>query len=168
VIVRSIRSAIVLAAMLCLAGPGRATEFACTPDQCIKRINEIVRKTNEGLVAAKDKCEEQGDARRCIYRSSSGPSVHLMFSTASPNVQVIVIGDARGLSPAGGVYIGAIMEAFDTSLNAEARKQFYNKLLAEFAGSFERGGQVQMSSEGLTYALFTTEKLTIFSVSGAN
>ena len=154
--------------MLCLSAPGRAAEFACTPDQCTERINEIVRQTNEGLVAAKDKCEEQAGSRRCIYRSSTGPAVHLIFSTESPNVQVIVLADARGLSPAGRVYIGAIMQAFDTALTAEARTQLYDKLLGEFASSFEKGGQVQMSSGELMYALFTTERLTIFSVSGAN
>ena len=164
---RITRPAIVLAATLSLTGAGRAAEFACVPDRCIDRLNEIARKTDEGLVAEKQGCEEQGGTSRCIYRSAAGPAINLISAGASPDVQVIVIADARGLSAAGGLYLGAIMEAFDASLDADARRQFYNKLLGEFATSFPGGGQVQMSSGGFMYVLYTTERLTVIAVSSA-
>jgi hypothetical protein len=160
-----VRSAIAAAALLGFTAPGGAAEFACLPDQCIERINEIVRKTNEGLVAAKVNCEQQGGSERCIYRGSAGPNLHVIFGSGSPNVQVILIADARGLSPAGGAYIGAIMEAFDTSLDAQARMQFYDKLLDQSAGSLQNGGQAQMSSAKFSYALYTNERLTIIAIS---
>jgi hypothetical protein len=163
--VRLARSAILLVAALAAGAPARAAEFACGPDQCIERINEIVRRTNQDLVVAKQVCEEQNGSQRCIYRGGLGPNIHVFFSPASPNVQVILIADARGLSPAGSAYISAIIEAFDSSLDAQARAQFYDKLVAEAVSSAEKGGQVQMATDGLGYAVFTNERLTIVSVS---
>jgi hypothetical protein len=167
--VRFARSAILLAAALAAgasSAPARAAEFACAPDQCIERINEIVRRTNQDLVVAKQVCEEQNGSQRCIYRGGLGPNIHVFFSPASPNVQVILIADARGLSPAGSTYIAAIMEAFDTSMDAPARAQFHDKLVAEAVSSAEKGGRVQMATDGLAYAVFTNERLTIVSISG--
>jgi hypothetical protein len=166
--VRAIQPFFVIAAMLCLIDSSRAAEFACLPDQCIARINEIVSKTTPKLVAVKQNCSEEGGALRCHYRNSSGPGINLITKSGSRNVQAIVIVDQRGLSPAGGVYIGVIMEAFDTSLNVEARKQFYNKLLGEFASNFQKGGLVQMNTSELKYVLSTDERFTIIGVSHAN
>jgi hypothetical protein len=169
--VRLARSALLLAAALAagIAGaPARAAEFACGPDQCIERINEIVRRANQDLVVAKQVCEEQNGSQRCIYRGGLGPNIHVFFSPASPNVQVILIADGRGLSPAGCAYIAAVMEAFDTSLDADRRTQFYNKLVEEAVSSAEKGGQLQLVTDGLTYSLFTNERLTIVSIQGRN
>jgi hypothetical protein len=58
-----------------------------------------------------------------------GPGLWVITIPNSQNSQAMLIVDQRGLSPAGGVYIGAIMEALDDSLNAESRRQFYNQLL---------------------------------------
>jgi hypothetical protein len=150
-----------------MSGPGRAAEFACTPDQCIEKINEIVGRTNPDLVAVKRTCEEQNGSQRCIYRGGLGPNIHVFFSPASPNAQVILVADGRGLSPAGCAYLAAIMEAFDTSLDtAERRTQFYNRLVDEAVNSAEKGGQLQLSTDGLAYLLFTNERLTIVSISG--
>jgi hypothetical protein len=161
------RSAVLLLAALASA-PGAAAEFTCTPDQCIERINEVVRKTQEGLVAAKQTCEAQGAAARCIYRASSGPNIHVFFTTGLPNVQTILIADARGLSDAGNAYVDAIMEAFDTSLDARARKEFHAKLIDASTGSLQNGGQAQLSSASFAYSLFTNERLTMIVVSGAH
>ena len=150
-----------------MSDPGRAAEFACTPDQCIEKINEIVGRTNPDLVAVKRTCEEQNGSQRCIYRGGLGPNIHVFFSPASPNAQVILIADGRGLSPAGCAYLGAIMEAFDTSLDdTDRRTQFYNRVVDEAVSSAEKGGQLQLSTDGLTYLLFTNERLTIVSISG--
>jgi hypothetical protein len=151
---------------LCAGDRGQAAEFACTPDQCIEKINGIVGRSNKDLLAIKRTCEEQNGSQRCIYRGGLGPNIHVFFSPASPNVQVILIADGRGLSPAGCVYIGAIMEAFDTSLDADRRTQFYNRLVDEAVASTEKGGQVQLTTDGLSYSLFTNERLTIVSISG--
>jgi hypothetical protein len=167
--VRLARSAILVAAALTagvVSAPARAAEFECTPDQCIDRINAIVGRTNQDLVVAKQVCEEQNGSQRCIYRGGLGPNIHVFFSPASPNVQVILIADARGLSPAGSAYIAAIMEAFDSSMNADMRAQFYDKLVAAAVGSAEKGGQVQLATDAFGYALFTNERLTIVSISG--
>jgi hypothetical protein len=163
---RLLRTATLAALALCASEGSRAAEFACTPDQCIERINEIVGRTNQDLVVRKQACEEQGGSQRCIYRGGLGPNIHVFFSPASPNVQVILIADGRGLSPAGSAYINAIMEAFDTSLNGETRSQFYNRLVEEAVSSAEKGGQVEMITDGLTYGLFTNARLTIVSISG--
>ncbi len=79
----------------------------------------------------------------------------------------MVIVDTYGLSPAGGVYIDVMMEAFDTSLDTDARKKFYNKLLGDFAGSFQKGGKIEIDSGKLKYVLHSLpdKKLTIFGVS---
>jgi hypothetical protein len=161
------RSAAVLLAALVTSAPCAAAEFACTADQCVERINEIVRKTHEELVAAKQTCEAQGASERCIYRASSGPNIHVFFTSGLPNVQTILIADTRGLSPAGNVYMDAIMEAFDASLDAAARKDFHAKLIDASAPSLQNGGQAQLSSAGFAYSLFTNEKLTMIIVSGA-
>jgi hypothetical protein len=162
------RSAAVLLAAFVTGAPCAAAEFACAADQCIERINEIVRRTHEELVAAKQTCEAQGGSERCIYRASSGPNIHVFFTSGLPNVQTILIADARGLSPAGNVYMDAVMEAFDSSLDAAARKQFQTKLIDASAGSLQNGGQAQLSSASFVYSLFTNEKLTMIIVSGAH
>jgi hypothetical protein len=165
--VRLLRSAILATAALWMSDPGRAAEFACTPDQCIEKINEIVGRTDKDLVAVKRNCEEQNGSQRCIYRGGLGPNIHVFFSPASPNAQVILVADGRGLSPAGCAYLGAIMEAFDASLgDADRRTQFYNRLVEEALSSADKGGQVQLTTDGLTYLLFTNERLTIVSISG--
>jgi len=167
--VRLARSAILLAAALAasaLSAPARAAEFDCTPAQCIDRLNTIVRRADPDLVAAKQVCEEQNGSQRCVYRGGLGPNIHVFFSPASPNVQVILLADARGLSPAGSAYLAAIMEAFDTSMDAPARAQFYDKLVAEAVSSAEKGGQVQLATDGLAYAVFSNERLSIVSISG--
>lgn len=81
----------------------------------------------------------------------------------------MVIVDKYGLSPAGGVYIGFIMEAFDTSLDSDGRKKFYNKLLGGFAGSFQKGGKIEMNSGRLKYVLnsLPDKTFTIIGVSHA-
>src|SRR5712664_4183031 len=107
--------------MLGMAGAAGAEEFACAHDQCMEKINTVLRKDTPQLVAGKQNCTDEGGSRRCHYRSSSGPGINMISSGGSPNVQAIVIVDRRGMTPAGGVYISAIMEAFDTSLDAEAR-----------------------------------------------
>jgi hypothetical protein len=162
------RSTLAAAATLCLTGAGQAADFACLADQCIERINEAVRKTNDALVVAKTTCEEQNGSQRCIYRSSSGPNIHVFFSVINPNAQTILVADARGLSSAGKLYMDAILQAFDPSLDAEARSQFQSKLLTQSATSLQNGGQAQMSAGKLNYALYTNDKLTIISVTTAN
>ena len=160
------RPAVLLLAALASA-PCAAAGFTCTPEQCIERINQVVRRTQEDLVVAQQTCEAQGAAQRCIYRASAGPNIHVFFTTGLPNVQTILIADVRGLSPAGNAYLDAIMEAFDTSLDAQARKQFHAKLIDASAGSLQNGGQAQLSSAGFAYSLFTNERLTMIIVSGA-
>jgi hypothetical protein len=162
------RSALAAAALLSLTGAGQAADFACLPDQCIERINEAVRKTNDALVVAKTTCEEQNGSQRCIYRSSTGPNIHVFFSIANPKAQTILVADARGLSSAGKLYMDAILQTFDPSLDAEARAQFQSKLLAQSAASLQNGGQAQMSAGRLNYALYTNDKLTIISITRVN
>jgi hypothetical protein len=159
------RWGIAAALMLGLTGPGSSADFACAADQCIDRINDVVRRTNESLVAAKVNCEEQNGSRRCIYRGAAGPNIHVFFTTVSPIVQTILVADARGVSAAGKAYMDAILQAFDPSLDTEARTRFESRLLEESAASLQNGGQAQMSTGKLTYALYTNEKLTIISVS---
>ena len=154
--------------MLCAASAGQAAGLSCSADQCIERINQVAAKTNQGLVSAKQNCTEGDGFTRCYYRSSMGPGISQITKAGSQNVQAIVIVDRRGLSPAGGVYISVIMEALDSSLNVDARRQFYNQLLQEFASGFQKGGIIQKSSRELKYVLSTDERFTIFSVSPAN
>jgi len=163
---RLLRSAILAALALCASGRGQAADLACMPDQCIEKINAIVGRANHDLVATKRACEEQNGSQRCIYRGGLGPNIYVFFSAATPDVQVILIADGRGLSPAGCVYIDAIMEAFDTSLDADMRTRFYNRLIEEAVSSAENGGHVQLVTDALTYSLFTNDKLTIVSISG--
>ena len=142
-----------MATLLCLAGASGAEEFACSPDQCMSRINALAKKLDPSLVAAKQSCTEEGGDLRCRYKSEKGPGINLISKRGSKNVQTLLIVDSWGLSPAGGVYLGYIMEAFDTSLNPDSRKSFYNKLIGEFAGSFRKGGNVEMESGKLKYIL---------------
>jgi hypothetical protein len=162
---RSIQPLVVSAAFLCFVSAGKAAELSCSADRCIELINQVVAKTNQQLVATKKDCTEGDGFTRCYYRSGFGPGLSPITKAGSQNAQTIVMVDQRGLSPAGGVYIGAVMEALDSSLNAEARKPFYNQLLGDFASSFEKGGVVQKSSAELKYILSTDEKFTIFGVS---
>jgi hypothetical protein len=164
-----IRSSIVAGAMLCLAVAAGAEEFACSPDQCMEKINGVAKTVNPSLVTAKETCKEEGTDRRCYYRSKSGPGISLISKSGSNGVQAMVIADRFGLSPAGGLYISVIMEAFDTSLDIDARKEFYNKLLGDFAQSFQSGGLTQMESAKLKYVLSSLpdKTFTIFGVSHA-
>ena|SRR5579862_3697183 len=136
------------------------------PDQCIEKINAIVGRDNHDLLAVKRTCEEQNGSQRCVYRGGLGPNIYLFFTAATPNVQVILIADGRGLSPAGCVYIDAIMEAFDTSLDAGNRKRFYDRLVEEALSTAENGGHVQLVTDGMTYSLYTNDDLTIVTISG--
>jgi hypothetical protein len=162
--------------MSCAASAGQAAELSCAADQCIERINQIAAKTNPGLVFAKRNCKEGDGFTNCYYKSSAGPGISEITKAGSQNVQAIFIADPRvtvdpgGLSPAVGVYLSVIMEALDGSLNGDARHQFYNQLLQEFASAFEKGGIIQKSSGKLKYSLSvsTDKKLTIFGVSAAN
>jgi hypothetical protein len=166
--VRLLRSAILAAMALCASDRGQAAEFGCMADQCIEKINAIVDRDNHDLLATKRACEEQNGSQRCIYRGGLGPNIYVFFSAAAPSVQVILIADGRGLSPAGCVYIAAIMEAFDTSLDADKRRRFYNRLVEEAVSSAEKGGHVQLVTDGLTYSLYTTDELTVVGISGGN
>ena len=163
----ALKTSVVAAAMFGVAGGAGAEEFACTHDQCMDKMNIVLRKSAPQFVAAKQSCADEGGGRRCRYRSNSGPGVNMISKGGSPNVQAIVIVDRRGMTPPGGIYIDAIMQAFDTSLDASGRKQFYNNLLGDFASSFEKGGIMQKSSGKLRYVLSTDEKFTIIGVSHA-
>jgi len=133
----------------------------------MEKMNIVLRKDAPQFVAAKQNCADEGGGRRCHYRSNSGPGINMISKDGLPNVQAVVIIDRRGMTPAGGIYIDAIMEAFDTSLDASGRKQFFNNLLGDFASSFEKGGIVQKSSGKLRYVLSTDEMFTIIGVSHA-
>lgn len=163
--VHAVQSLLLLAALICVVSAAEAAELSCSADQCIERINQVVAKTNQRLVSTKQDCTEGNGFTRCYYRASLGPGISPITKAGSQNVQTIVVVDQRGLSPAGGVYIGAIMEALDSSLNAESRQQFYNQLLQQFATSFQGGGMIQKSSGELKYILNTDEKFTMFAVS---
>jgi hypothetical protein len=124
----------------------------------------VLAKANQRLVVSKQHCKKMDgrDLVRCYYQGSMGPGLFLVSRMGSENSGAVLIVDQRGLSPAGGVYIDAIMEALDGSLNSDARRLLYNQLLTEFAMSFQKGGQIRKKSSELNYGLTTDDKATIF------
>jgi hypothetical protein len=139
-----------------LALPGRAAEWPNSPDEGIDRINTIVGKINQNLVVEKLSCTDGGgEYRNCFYVSKRGPGIAFLSRRGSSSVDIIVIGDQSGMSPAGGAYLEAVMEAFDTSLDDDQRKDFYTRFLRQFSRSWKDGGTgtFQMASTKLKYLL---------------
>ena len=130
----------------------------------MEKMNTVLRKSTPQLVAAKQNCSDEDGSRRCHYRSSSGPGINMISNGKAAKVQAIVIVDQRGMSPAGGVYLGAIMEAFDTSLDENGRKRFFNDLVGEFVKAPGKA-TTQKNSDKLKYVLSANERFLIIGVS---
>jgi hypothetical protein len=147
----------------------------CTHERCMELINEIARKKNPNLnlVAKKQSCGEEKDgSTSCRYRSAGGPGINFVTNAGSKDIQAVVMVDVGGLSPAGGVYIDLMMEAFDKSLDDEGRKKLFNALINKWfeksSANVNRDEPVVMQSGELQYVLTPGQDLTIFGISRAN
>ena len=110
-----------------------AADFPLAADMIIDRINAVVVKTDPAMVAKKQDCVNEGGGLTCHYRGNHGPGINLMSREGAASVKAVVLIDVPGLSVNGTLYVLAMMEALDGSMDAGRRSVFFNKLIGDFA-----------------------------------
>jgi hypothetical protein len=144
-----------------------AADFPLAADMIIDRINAIVVKTDPAMVAKKQDCANEGGSLTCHYRGNHGPGINLMSREGASSVKAVVLIDVPGLSVDGTLYVLAMMEALDGSMDADKRSTFFNKLIGEFAAGSPSGGRLEMASPGMKYVLSWEERYCIFGMTPA-
>lgn len=143
-----------------------AADFPLAADMIIDRINAIVVKTDPAMVAKKQDCVNEGGSLTCHYRSNHGPGINLMSRQGASSVKAVVLVDVPGLSVDGTLYVLAMMEALDESMDTDKRSKFFNKLIEQFAAG-SPSGRLEMASTGMKYVLSWEEKYCIFGMTPA-
>jgi len=163
-----VRSLLILFSLLfvCPVRALVAADFPISAEMIIGRINAIVVKTDPAMVAKKQDCVNEGGSLTCHYRGSHGPGINLISREGASSVKAVVLIDVPGLSVDGTLYILAMMEALDGSMDPDKRSAFFNKLIEQFAAA-SPSGQLQMASTGMKYILSWEEKYCIFGMTPA-
>jgi hypothetical protein len=143
-----------------------AADFPLAADMIIDRINAIVVKTDPAMVAKKQDCVNEGGSLTCHYRGNHGSGINLMSREGASSVKAVVLVDVPGLSVDGTLYVLAMMEALDESMDADKRSKFFNKLIEQFAAGSPTG-RLEMASTGMKYVLSWEEKCCIFGMTPA-
>ena len=160
-------SVLFIALFVCSVCPLFAADFPISADMIIERINAIVVKTDPAMVAKKQDCVNEGGGLTCHYRGNHGPGINLMSREGASSVKAVVLIEVPELSVNGTLYVLAMMEALDGSMDADKRSMFFNKMIEQFAAGPPSGGRLEMASPGMKYVLSWEEKYCIFGMTPA-
>jgi hypothetical protein len=89
-----------------------------------------------------------------------------MSREGASSVKAVVLIDVPELSVDGTLYMMAMMEALDGSMDADKRSTFFNKMIGQFAAG-SPSGRLEMASPAMKYVLSWEEKYCIFGMTPA-